>query len=310
MRAGISITVTAGDRLLLEAIVADRNAKQKHVKRAKVILATGEGCGTNEIMRRSELSKPVVWRWQERFMQEGVAGLLRDKTRKPGKKPLPAETVQRVVDLALGAAPGEVTHWTGRMLAKAAGVSLRSVQRILEANRLAPHRIRTFKLSNDAQFAEKLKDVVGLYVDPPAHAVVLSVDEKSQIQALDRTQPGLPMKPGRAGTMTHDYKRHGTTTLFAALNVLDGDFAGVGVELGLQRHDLLAHETTHGGDDLALLFGGIEVHWQCPCLGGAAAPLMREMVSGEWPHGEFRMPTSASPATSPLTISLLTAHPS
>ena len=113
-------------------------------------------------------------------MREGVDGLLRDKTRKPGKKPLPATTVQRVVDLALRAPPGEATHWSGRMLAKAAGVSLRSVQRILDANQLAPHRIRAFKLSNDPEFAEKLKDVVGLYVDPPAHAVVLSVDEKSQ----------------------------------------------------------------------------------------------------------------------------------
>ena len=112
------------------------------------------------------------------------------------------------------------------MLAKAAGVSLRSTQRILEAHQLAPHRIRTFKLSKDPKFADKLKDVVGLYVDPPAHAVVLSVDEKSQIQALDRTQPGLPMKTGRAGTMTHDYKRNGTTTLFAALNILDGTVIG------------------------------------------------------------------------------------
>jgi hypothetical protein len=129
-------------------------------------------------------------------------------------------------------AEGEATHWTGRMLAKAAGVSLRSVQRILEAHQLAPHRIRTFKLSNDPAFAEKLKDIVGLYVDPPAHAVVPSVDEKSQIQALDRTQPGLPMKPGRAGTMTHDYKRNGTTTLFAALNVLDGTVIG----RNMQRH--------------------------------------------------------------------------
>jgi transposase len=165
-------------------------------------------------------------------MAEGVAGLMRDKTRKPGKKPLPVATVQRVVDLALGMPPGEATHWTGRMLAKAAGVSLRSVQRILEAHQLAPHRIRTFKLSNDPVFAEKLKDIVGLYLDPPAHAVVLSVDEKSQIQALDRTQPGLPMKPGRAGTMTHDYKRNGTTTLFAALNVLDGTVIG----RNMQRH--------------------------------------------------------------------------
>jgi hypothetical protein len=220
MRAGIFVNVTRADRHRLGAIVSDRSAPQKHVWRANIILATAEGCGTAEIMRRSGKSKPVVWRWQARFMVEGVEGLTRDKTRKPGKQPLPTGTVQRVVDLALGPPPGVATHWTGRMLAKAAGVSPRSVQRILEAHQLAPHRIRTFKLSNDPKFAEKLKDVVGLYVDPPAHAVVLSVDEKSQIQALDRTQPVLPMKPGRAGTMTHDYKRHGTTTLFAALNIL------------------------------------------------------------------------------------------
>ena len=222
MRAGIVVNVTRADRRRLEVIVADRGAAQKHVWRANIILATADGCGTAEIMRRSGKSKPVVWRWQARFMAEGIAGLVRDKTRKPGKEPLPTGTVQRVIDLALGPPPAEATHWTGRMLAKAAGVSLRSVQRILAAHQITPHRIRTFKLSNDPKFAEKLKDVVGLYVDPPAHAVVLSVDEKSQIQALDRTQPGLPMKPGRAGTMTHDYKLHGTTTLFAALNVLDG----------------------------------------------------------------------------------------
>ena len=182
MRAGIVVNVTPGDRRRLEAIVGNRNAPQKHVWRAKIILATADGCGTAEIMRRSGKAKPVVWRWQARFMAEGVAGLTRDKTRKPGKPPLAVVTVQRVVDLALSPPPGEATHWTGRMLAKAAGVSLRSVQRILEAHQLAPHHIRTFKLSNDPQFAEKLKDIVGLYVDPPAHAVVLSVDEKSQIQ--------------------------------------------------------------------------------------------------------------------------------
>jgi transposase len=232
MRAGIVVNVTPEDRRELEAIAGDRNAPQKHVWRAKIILATAEGWGTTEIMRRFGKAKPVVWRWQERFMREGVAGLTRDKTRKPGKPALPAATVQRVVELALGTPPQQATHWTGRMLAKAAGVSLRSVQRILAAHQLAPHRIRTFKLSNDPKFAEKLKDIVGLYVDPPEHAVVLSVDEKSQIQALDRTQPGLPMKPGRAGTMTHDYKRHGTTTLFAALNVLDGTVIGH----NMQRH--------------------------------------------------------------------------
>ena len=155
MRAGITVKVTPDDRRRLEAIVSDRNAPQKHVWRAKIILATADGCGTSEIMRRSGKAKPVVWRWQARFMAEGVEGLTRDKTRKPGKPPLPAATVQRVVDLALSAPPGEASHWTGRMLAKASGVSLRSVQRILEAHQLAPHRIRTFKLSNDPKFAEK-----------------------------------------------------------------------------------------------------------------------------------------------------------
>jgi len=197
-----------------------------------VIVATADGCGTSEIMRRSGLSKPVVWRWQERFMREGVDGLLRDKTRKPGKPPLPAETVQRVLDLTLADPPGEATHWSVRAMAKAAGIGAVSVQRIWQANGLTPHRMKTFKLSNDPKFAEKFSDVVGLYVDPPAHAVVLSIDEKSQIQALDRTQPGLPIKKGRAGTMTHDYIRHGTTTLFAALNVLDGTVIG----RNMQRH--------------------------------------------------------------------------
>ena len=226
MRAGIIVNVSRADRHQLEAIIRDRGAPQKHVWRAKIILATAYGCGTAEIMRRSGKAKPVVWRWQERFMKEGVDGLLRDKTRKPGKRPLSATTVQKVVDLVTSPPPGETTHWSGRMLAKAAGISLRSVQRILEAHQLEPHRVRAFKLSNDPKFAEKLRDIVGLYVNPPAHAVVLSVDEKSQIQALDRSQPGLPMKPGRAGTMTHDYKRNGTTTLFAALNVLDGTVIG------------------------------------------------------------------------------------
>jgi transposase len=232
MRAGIEITVTREDRRRLEAITRDRNAAQKHVARAKVILATAAGCGTMEVMRRSGLSKPGVWRWQERFMQEGVDGLLRDKTRPPGKPRLPDEAARRVLDLTLSEPPGEATHWTGRMMARASDVSLRSVQRIWAAHGLEPHRLRTFKLSRDPLLAERLKDVVGLYVDPPAHAVVLSVDEKSQIQALGRTPPGLPLKPGRAATMTHDYERHGTTTLFAALNVLEGTVLG----RCMQRH--------------------------------------------------------------------------
>src|ERR1700687_4516442 len=173
-------------------------------------------------MRTAGVSKTAVWRWQERFMSEGVDGLLRDKTRPARIARLTDDVAERIVALTLGEPPGETTHWTGRVMAKAAGVSLTSVQRIWRAHGLAPHRIRTFKLSNDPKFAAKVHDIVGLYVDPPAHAVVLSVDEKSQIQALDRTQPGLPLKKGRAATMTHNYKRHGTTTLYAALDTGSG----------------------------------------------------------------------------------------
>ena len=181
MAQSVCPIISAADRARLQAIVADRDSRQKHVWRADIILATAEGCGTVEITRRTGKSKPCVWRWQERFMAEGVAGLLRDKTRRPGRAPLPAATVERVVELTLKEPPGEVTHWTGRAMAKAAGVSLRSVQRIWAAHRLAPHRVRTFKLSRDPAFVPKLRDVVGLYMHPPAHAIVLSVDEKSHV---------------------------------------------------------------------------------------------------------------------------------
>jgi transposase len=226
MRTGISFEVTPADRRRLASIARDRNAAQKHVWRARIILLSANGLGTAEIMRRTGKSKPCVWRWQERFMSEGVDGLLRDKTRPSRIPPLGGDVAARVVEMTLGAPPHEATHWTAAATAKAAGISESSVRRIWKAHGLAPHRWRQFKLSNDPDFVTKLRDVVGLYVDPPAHAIVLSVDEKSQIQALDRTQPGLPMKKGRAGTLTHDYKRHGTTTLFAALNVLDGTVIG------------------------------------------------------------------------------------
>ncbi len=232
MRKGISIDVTPGDRARLEAVVADRNSPQKHVWRARIVLLTADELGTAEIMRRTGKAKSVVWRWQERFMHEGVEGVLRDKTRPPRIAPLTQATIDRVIALTGGDPPGETTHWTAPAMAKATGISVSSVQRIWRAHGLAPHRVRQFKLSRDPAFADKLRDIVGLYLDPPAHAVVLSVDEKSQIQALDRTQPGLPMKKGRCGTMTHDYKRNGTTTLFAALNVLDGSVIG----RNMQRH--------------------------------------------------------------------------
>jgi transposase len=218
--------VSAEDRARLEAIVGDRNRAQKHVARARIILHSADRLNVAEVARRAGVGRPAVWRWQRRFAEAGVDGLLRDATRKPGKRPLEDEVVRRVVTLTCAAPPGAATHWTGRAMARHTGVSLRSVQRIWAAHDLQPHRIRTFKRSSDPDFAAKLEAIVGLYLEPPAHSLVLSLDEKSQIQALDRTQPGLPLKPGKAGTMTHDYKRHGTTTLFAALNVLDGTVVG------------------------------------------------------------------------------------
>ena len=223
VRRGITVGVSAAERWQLEALVSDRNSPQKHVWRARIVLLTADGVGTNEIMRRTGTSKVTVWRWQERFMRAGIAGLLRDKTRPSRIPPLPTSVHERTVALTLGDPPGETTHWTAAMMAKAVGVSVSSVQRIWRAHGLQPHRMRQFKLSHDPDFVPKLKDIVGLYVDPPAHAIVLSVDEKSQIQALDRTQPGLPLKPGRCGTMTHDYKRNGTIDLFAAMNIATGE---------------------------------------------------------------------------------------
>jgi transposase len=230
MREGV--TLSAGDRGRLEAVVADRNSPQKHVWRARIVLLAAEGVGTRAIMRQSGKGRNAVNRWRERFRAEGVDGLLRDKTR-PSRIPPLAEAVrERTVALTLADPPGESTHWTAAMMAEVVGISVSSVQRIWRAHGLQPHRVRQFKLSRDPDFVPKLRDIVGLYVDPPAHAIVLSLDEKSQIQALDRTQPGLPLKAGRCGTMTHDYKRNGTTTLFAALDVLDGKVIG----RCMQRH--------------------------------------------------------------------------
>jgi transposase len=232
MRTGISIALKPSDRRYLKGLTRDRNAAQKHVWRAEIVLLSADGVGTNEIMRQTGKSKTCVWRWQERFMQEGYEGLLRDKTRPSRIPPLGSQIAERVVTLTQADPPAETTHWTAALMAKAVGISASSVQRIWRVHGLQPHRAQQFKLSNDPKFIDKLRDVVGLYLDPPAHAIVLSVDEKAQIQALDRSQPGLPMKKGRAATMTHDYKRHGTTTLFAALDILEGKVIG----RCMQRH--------------------------------------------------------------------------
>jgi transposase len=232
MAQELCVVVSDEDRARLRAIIDDRNRPQKHVQRARIVLFSADRLPVLQVANRAGVSRPAVWRWQRRYAEAGVDGLLRDKTRPPGRKPVPAATVAKVLALTCGEPPGAATHWTGRAMARTVGLSLPTVQRIWRAHRLQPHRLRTFKRSSDPEFAAKVEDVVALYMHPPAHAVVLSIDEKSQIQALDRTQPGLPIKPGKCATLTHDYKRHGTTTLFAALNTLDGVVHG----RCMQRH--------------------------------------------------------------------------
>ncbi len=220
------IWLSPEDRARLEGWVAGRNTPQKLVWRARIVLMWADGAGVTAIVRSTGKTKRTAYRWRERYLERGIAGLERDASRPGRKPPLSVATIERVVHMTLHEKPPAGTHWSVRKLAKAVGLSPSSVQRIWAAHGLKPHLTKTFKLSNDKRFAEKLYDIVGLYLNPPDRALVLCVDEKSQIQALDRTQPGLPMKKGRAGTMTHDYKRNGTTTLFAALDVATGKVIG------------------------------------------------------------------------------------
>ena len=226
MRTSKRIFISDRDRLQLDQLIRNRNTPQKVVLRARIVLLSADSVPTGVIMQQLGTTTPTITRWRDRYEETGMAGLLKDRSR-PGRKRRIEETkVREVVERTIGDKPVHATHWSTRSLAAAVGLSPASVQRIWKAHGLKPHRFRTFKLSRDPHFVEKLQDIVGLYLNPPEHALVLSVDEKSQIQALDRTQPGLPMKQGRAGTMTHDYKRNGTTTLFAALNTLDGKIIG------------------------------------------------------------------------------------
>ena len=221
-----SLAVSEAQMRTLQAWVAARTTPQRMVLRSRIILLAHEGVANRSIARQLHTSRPTVIRWRERFAERGLQGLTEEAPGRGRPPRIPAAQVAKVVEATLHSEPDGGTHWSTRTMAKAQGISHATVQRIWEAHGLQPHRIKTFKLSRDKRFVEKLKDVVGLYLNPPQKALVLCVDEKSQIQALQRSQRGLPLKRGRCGTMTHDYKRHGTTTLFAALNVLDGTVIG------------------------------------------------------------------------------------
>jgi transposase len=221
-----ALPMSTDQRQTLNAWIRAKTTLQRIVLRSRICLLAAEGTSTNAIARQLDTSRPTVLLWRERFEQAGPVGLSEDAPHGPSAQGLAPEKIKAIVHATLQTTPPDATHWSTRTLAKVHGVSHATVARIWDAHGLKPHRVRPFKLSKDKQFVEKLTDVVGVYLNPPDKALVLCVDEKSQVQALDRTQPGLPMKKGRCGTMTHDYKRHGTTCLFAALNLLDGTVIG------------------------------------------------------------------------------------
>ena len=207
---------------MLEQLARGRRTPARLVLRAKIVLLAADGFENQEIAAKLNASKPTVGLWRSRYTKFGLAGIEKDATRPGRPRKDRSDLEQKIVHMTTQEKPRNATHWSTRSLATALKIDHVLVHRVWKAHGLQPHRVRAFKLSNDKNFVEKLVDVVGLYLNPPEHALVLCADEKSQIQALDRTQPGLPIKKGRCGTMTHDYKRHGTTTLFAALNMLEG----------------------------------------------------------------------------------------
>jgi transposase len=204
-------------------LVNKRTTPQRVAERAKIVLASSQGRSGSAICKEVGVSRPTVTQWLDRYEVEGLEALLHDRERSGRPREITPDDEAEIVRKTLEDRPSNATHWSCRLMAAEAGVHPTTISRIWRAHGLQPHRIDYFKVSTDPRFVEKLRDVVGLYVDPPERAVVFAFDEKSQIQALDRTQPGLPLKKGRAGTITHDYKRHGTTTLFAALDVATGE---------------------------------------------------------------------------------------
>jgi transposase len=221
-----ALRVARHDRELLSFLSRAPKTPQRVAVRARIVLGAAAGRSINGLARELAVTRPTVLLWRRRYREAGVDGLLKDAPRPGRKKAISARKVEALVNATLHTTPADATHWSTRTMARAQGVSEATVRRIWKAHGLHPHRVKTFKLSRDPEFVKKLRDVVGLYLNPPDKAFVLCVDEKSQIQALDRTQPALPMRAGCAETRTHDYVRHGTTTLFAALNVLEGTVIG------------------------------------------------------------------------------------
>lgn len=264
MRIAPPVELNGEQRTELERWARQRSLPARVVERARIVLQAAAGLENQQIAQRMGVTPKKVARWRKRFLQGGMAALEKDAPRPGRARTISDRRVKKVVEMTLRQKPANATHWSTRTMAAAAGISEASVRRIWRAHGLKPHRVRTFKLSRDPEFREKREDIIGLYLNPPEHAIVLCADEKSQIQALDRTQPGLPMKKGRCGTMTHDYKRNGTATLFAALDALQGHVISMyeekhrhqewlkflraiddGVPAGRQIHMIVDNYSTH-----------------------------------------------------------------
>lgn len=226
MRVAVDIVLSDEEARELSRLSKSRSVSVRLAERSRIVLLANKGMTNEEIGDELGITRQKAGRWRKRYAERGLEGISRDAPR-PGRKPrISSRKVAQVIRLTTQTTPKDATHWSQRLMSEQVGVSMSSVGRIWKSHGLKPHRLSTFKISHDKQFAEKLEAIVGLYLSPPDNAIVFSCDEKSQIQALDRTQPGLPMKKGRAATMTHDYKRNGTTTLFAALNTLTGEVLG------------------------------------------------------------------------------------
>ena len=264
MRRAVCIALTDVERQGLQSWARSRTLPARLVARAKIVLLAGEGKQNNDIAAKLGLDRSVVARWRNRFADARLDGIAKERGNRGRKAYKRRHWARTIVEVTLHTTPKYATHWSTRTLAEHLGIDKSMVQRVWKTHNLQPHRVETFKLSNDPLFIEKLVDVVGLYLRPPEHALVLCVDEKSQIQALDRTQPSLPLKRGRCGTMTHDYKRHGATTLFAALHVAEGRLIGKCFKRHRHQEFLkflkLIDQQTAPGFDLHLIVDNYATH--------------------------------------------------
>jgi transposase len=287
--AAAALPLGEADREMLSALARGGNTPQKVALRARIVLGAAEGRANFALAKELGVSRPTVILWRERYAQAGITGLLKDAPRPGRKRRIGARKVEAVVNATLHKKPRGATHWSVRSMARSQGLSPATVHRIWQAHNLQPHRVERFKLSSDPEFVRKLRDIVGLYLSPPDKALLLCVDEKSQIQALDRTRPILPLRPGIPERQTHDYARHGVTTLFAALNVLEGTVIGSCAER--HRHteflrflERIERETPKG----------LAIHMILDNYGTHTHPKVKEWFAAHPRYHLYFTPTSAS----------------